>query len=129
MADFADIARALENTPDLEHSLRSLGFRLVEQLSPKLPRPGETTADYSSEIWVRKLTDQYQAVRIDWQGHPSVPQHFAGRPAHIHFESFPLTEFSAYLIGPAAGVIRYDIKTGLPSGDFAATHGRVRVVP
>ena len=127
MPDFAEIARALKDTPDLETSLKALSFRLVEPLSPKLPREGETDADYSSEIWVRRLKEEYQAIRIDWKGHPTVPSHFAGHPAHIHFESFPLTEFGAYLIGPAKGVVRYDTTTGLPSTDFPATHGRVAV--
>jgi hypothetical protein len=129
MADFTEVAEALKGTPDLERSLRALGFRCVEELSPKLPREGETSADYSSEIWVRKLPDEYQAVRIDWQGHPTVPTHFAGHPAHVHFESFPLSEFGNYLIGPAKGVQRFDTTTGKPSADFGATHGKVRVVP
>jgi len=129
MPDFVAIARALKDTPDIEAVLKAMGFRLLEPLSQKLPREGETCADYASEIWLRRHPDHYLAVRIDWQGHPGAPAQFHGRPAHFHFESFPVASFDAYLIGPAAGVVRYDTTTGLPSTDFAATHGRIRVLP
>ena len=129
MPDFVPIARALKSCKDVEATVKSLGFRCVEELSPKMPRPGDEAGDYSSEIWVRKHADYYMAIRIDWKGHPTVPSTFAGRPAHLHFETFPLTSFGDYLSGPAEGVKRYDTNTGLESTDFKATHGRVRVIP
>ena len=128
MGDFTRIAGFLRTSKDVEGTLRSFGFRCVEELSPKVGK-SDGDAEYSSEIWVRREGAEYMAVRIDWRGHPEVPAHYAGHPAHIHLESFPVEQFSAYLIGPARDVVKYDVQTGLPSTDFAATHGRVRVVP
>jgi hypothetical protein len=129
MPDFVAVARAIYETHDLELALRRLEFELVEPLVPKKRSCGNTPDDYLSEIWLRKEAGHYLAVRIDWLGHPSTPDDFLGRNAHMHFESFPESALTAYLSGPAYGVVRYDTISGLPSNDLTATHGRIRVLP
>jgi hypothetical protein len=128
MADFRQVAEQLRASTDVIVTLKKLSFRCVERLSPTFGK-NEGEIEYSSEIWVRRTGDETMAVRVDWKGHPTNPAHFAGHPAHIHLESFPANQFGAYLIGPVPGVVRYDLRTGLPSTDFQATHGRLRVVP
>jgi hypothetical protein len=126
MADFTQIARMFAQSTDVGLALPALGFHCVEELSPRRPKK-DAEAEYSSEIWLRLEGSEYLAVRLDWLGHPSDPAHFAGHNAHVHFESFPASAFSQYLIGVVPGMVRYDTRTGLPSTDFAATHGRLRV--
>ena len=128
MPNFVDVARAVAEIPDLEQALTMLEFELVHPLVRKQSTVMEP-ADYLSEIWLRADGDHYLAVRIDWLGHPSKPDDFVGRYAHMHFESFPRSALVAYLSGPAYGVVRYDTISGLPSNDITATHGIIRVLP
>ena len=130
MPDFVAVARAICETHDLEFALQTLGFQLVEPLVPKKQSCGKAVpSDYLSEIWLKKEAGHYLAVRIDWLGHPSAPDDFLGRNAHMHFESFPESALTAYMSGPAFGIVRYDTISGLPSNDIVATHGRIRVLP
>jgi hypothetical protein len=127
--DFIAVARAIAEISDLEEALRSLDFELVHPLVRRQSSAGAEPADYLSEIWLRRDRDHYLAVRIDWLGHPSKPDDFVGRYAHMHFESFPASALVAYLSGPAYGIVRYDTISGLPSTDVVATHGIIRVLP
>jgi hypothetical protein len=129
MPDFVAVARAIAETRDLEVALVTLGFELVEPLVRKHGNGAAAAADYASEIWLRKEGEHYLSVRIDWMGHPTTPDDFLGRYAHMHFESFPESSLVAYLSGPAFGVVRYDTISGLPSNDLNATHGLIRVLP
>ena len=133
MRDFTDIASFLRSCKDVDLFLREHDFRLVEDLSVKLTRDPQES-DYSSEIWVRCVGAHYQAVRVDWKGHPKDPTHFVGHTPHIHFEMFPVQDFRMYLQGYRRGdgsnipITRFDVVTGLPSRDYRGTHGSIKTV-
>ena len=130
MLDFTAIAPALRHAADLEDKLRELGFHRAEELSPNFR--DEDHADYSSEIWLRQVGDEWcQAVRIDWRGHPHLPGHYNGHGPHVHFETFPVSARSAYLLGPIPRglVTTCSTETGLPlRKNPSATHGTLRVI-
>jgi hypothetical protein len=131
MKDFTDIAAFLRSCKDLDRFLTEHRFRLVEELSPKVMNEPDKV-DYSSEIWVRNDATHYQAVRIDWRGHPKDPPHFHGHRPHFHFETFPIHDFGMYLQGykRADGtdipIQKFDTLTGKPSVVHKETHGPIK---
>ena len=114
MLDFTAIAPALRQSADLDRKLRELGFHCAEQLSPSLSKK-HRHATYASEIWLREVGGECQAVRIDWRGHPHLPSNYAGHRPHVHFEIFPASARSAYLLGrlPGGLVKTFSAETGL----------------
>src|SRR5437667_12263842 len=135
MQDFSDVAPFLQTCGDLDVFLKEHGFRQVEALSPKWRRTRECSRlDYSSEIWVRCFGKSYQAVRIDWKGHPTNPPYFHGHGPHFHLEMFPFEDFGLYLEGATRlngspiAIRRFDTRTGEDTTDFKATHGPLKPV-
>jgi len=134
MRDFTDIAASLRSCKDVDLLLRRHGFRRVEDLDITIRKNPENPGNwrYSSEIWVRRVGAEYQAVRIDWKGHPTDPRGYAGHTPHIHFEMFPVEDFGMYLQGVTRAdgtnipIAKFDVVTGLPSQDPTRTHGSIK---
>jgi len=132
MNDFSDLLKCLRSCEDVETCLRENNFRLVEELSPKISCKDQSRKDYSSEIWVRPVGIYYQAVRIDWKGHPTQPSDFFGHNPHIHFEMFSAKDFGIYLQYPDGknkiNIQKFSVLSGNTSNDPKETHGPLRVI-